>query len=267
MAQIHASSFVDKQAQLADDVVIGPGCVIDGPVVIGAGTRLIAQVHLRGTTVLGQRNIIYPFAVLGSEPQDRKYKSEAMDPREPGLVIGDDNIFREGVTIHRSTGAQSTRIGHANMFMAASHVAHDCVIGNHVTFVNSAMVGGHVHVHDMATLGGNSAVQQHCRVGRLAFLSGAIGVVRDIPPFCMVIDMRRVSCLNLVGLRRAGYRNHIENLKQAFDILFRQRHTNDRAVELLTHELGNDALCAELTEFIRTAHRGISGWVDRNVVS
>ncbi len=266
MAQIHASSLVDKQAKLADDVIIGPGCVIDGPVVIGAGTRLIAQVHLSGSMVLGQRNVVYPFAVLGGEPQDRKYRPEAMDPLQPGLVVGDDNIFREGVTIHRSTGVQPTRIGNANMFMAASHVAHDCVIGNHVTFVNSAMVGGHVQVYDMVTLGGNSAVQQHCRVGRLAFLSGAIGVVRDIPPFCMVIDMRRVSCLNLVGLRRAGYRNHIENLKQAFDILFRQRHTNHHAVEHLMQQVGNDPLCVELTEFIRTATRGICGWVDLNVV-
>ncbi|NJL31927.1 MAG: acyl-ACP--UDP-N-acetylglucosamine O-acyltransferase [Phycisphaerales bacterium] len=217
---------MDPLAQLSEDVVVGPGCVIDGPVKIGPGTTLLAQVHLRGNIVIGARNQVYPFAVLGGEPQDRKFKPGDMNPQLPGLVIGDDNIFRESVTIHRATGSEPTRIGNNNMFMAGSHVAHDCSIGNHVTMVNSSLIGGHVHVQDMVTLGGNSSVHQHCRIGRLAFLSGSEALVKDLPPFCMVIGRRSVSCLNLVGIRRAGYRNHIKNLEKAFDILFRQRHTN-----------------------------------------
>ena len=215
MPQIHQTATVDDQATLADDVVVGPQCVIEGPVTIGPGTRLIAQVYLRGPMTIGANNTFYPTAVIGLEPQDWK-----ADPDKPGkgTVIGDGNMLREGVSIHRaSRDEHATTVGDRNYLMANSHVAHDCIVGNDCMFANSALLGGHCVVGDRVILGGNSGVQQFCRIGRLSMLGGCEGMTADLPPFCMVHHTKQVSALNLIGLRRAGYAAAFTDLAEGIE--------------------------------------------------
>ena len=255
MANVHPTAVIDEQAELADDVHVGPGCIIDGPVRIGAGTHLLAQVYLQGPLTLGDANILYPQTCLGFAPQHR-----AFDPDTPGagLTIGDRNVFREGATAHRAFQSLPTTIGDDNYLMVGAHVGHDSVVGNVCTFGNCAALGGHVHVQDRVTLGGNAAVHQFCRVGRLAMISGVMGISQDMPPFCVCYVSRTVGSLNVVGLRRAGLRDHIKPLQRAFDMLYRHGHTNDQAAASMERELCSDPLCAELARFVRETERGIT---------
>ena len=255
MSRIHPTAIIDPQARLAPDVVVGPGCIIDGPVQLGEGTRLMAHVFLQGPLSIGRNNTIYPHACLGYSPQDRKY---ALDDPGPGVVIGHGNTFREGCTIHRATKDKPTTIGDDNYLMVNSHVGHDSVMGDHCTMTNGSVLGGHVQLGDNVTLGGNAGVHQFCRVGRLAMISGNEGISRDLPPFCVCYHTRRVGSLNLVGLRRAGLRQHIDPLKQAFNIFFRKQHSNTRALRLIDEQLGDDPLCREFAQFIRQTRRGIT---------
>lgn len=257
MPQIHRTATVDDQARLAEDVVVGPNCVIDGPVTIGEGTRLIANVYLKGPMTIGRGNQIYPSAVLGLEPQDWK-----ADPDKPGrgTLIGDRNMIREGVTIHRSSrDDHPTTVGDRNYFMAASHVAHDCIVGNDCMFANSALLGGHCEVGDRVILGGNCGVQQFCRLGRLSMLGGAEGMTADLPPFCMIHHTKQVSALNLIGLRRAGLRQHIGPLRKAFDLYYRHGYPASKSLPLIDQQI-DDPLVREFTDFIRASERGVTGY-------
>lgn len=245
---------MDRRAGIADDVEIGPFCVISGDVQIGSGCRLIANVHLVGPLVIGTGNTLYPFVCLGMEPQNRRSKPD--DP-SGGVVIGNNNMLREGVSIHRATTMSPTRIGDDNYLMAYSHIGHDSVMGNGCTLANSALIAGHVHISDKATLGGNAAVHQFCRLGRLSMTSGVTAIVQDLPPFCTSYNQRRVSSLNLVGLRRAGYQPHIDNLKEVFNIIFRRGHTNPQTIAQIERRFAHDPLCMEMAQFIRTTSRGI----------
>ena len=259
MPDIHPTAHVDPQASLAPDVYIGPGCSVRGHVTLGPGTRLIAQVHLRGPLTLGQRNRVYPFACLGFAPQDRGY-----DPDHPGAgaLVGDDNTFREGTTLNRATGDTPTTVGDRNYFMAYSHVGHDCRVRNDCTFANNAMLAGHCLVGDRVNLAGGSGAAQYCRLGRLAMISGAAGVTRDLPPFCTVHVTKRVSSLNLIGLRRAGLRQHILQLQRAFDIYYREGHTRPVAVARIRDELADDPLCLEFAHFLADS-RGVTAYGNR----
>lgn len=255
MPDIHPTAIVPPSARLADDVAIGPNCILEGDITLGPGTRLIANVHLQGPLTVGARNLFYPFACIGFAPQHRRF-----DPRTPGAgtVVGDDNNFRESVTVHRSFTEHPTRIGDRNYFMVSSHVGHDCVIGNDCNFANSALLAGHVTVGDGVTMGGIAGIHQFARIGRLAMLGGGAGLGQDLPPFCVAILDRAVSSLNLIALRRAGLREHITPLKRAFDIFFLGRHANATAVELIEKELGHDPLCREFADFISTSKRGVT---------
>jgi len=257
VAEIHPSATVDRRAELAEGVRIGPGCIVDGRVTIGANTELQAYVRVQGPAVIGSNCVVYSFACIGMPPQDRKF-----DPVKEGagVVIGDDNVFRESVTIHRATGDRPTTIGHRNYFMVSSHAGHDAIVGNDCTLANGALIGGHVHVDDSVTLGGNCGVHQFCRIGRLSMLSGVTAVTQDVPPFCITYVLRYVSSLNIVGLRRAGYRDHIEPLQRAFDIFYREHHTNAVACDLIDAEFGHDPLCKEFADFIRASKRGITAY-------
>jgi UDP-N-acetylglucosamine acyltransferase len=261
LPQVHPSSQVDPQAELADDVVIGPGCVLEGPVRVGAGTRLIGAVWLAGTVTIGRDNVLYPQTCIGFEPQDRKDRGATA-----GVAIGDRNVLREGVTIHRSTDAtRPTRIGHDNYLMTHSHLAHDVALHDRVILASGAMVGGHAEVFDGVNLGGGSAVHQHARLGRLAFVGGLGAVSRDLPPFCLAGRDRVVNGLNRVGLRRAGIgRPAIDRLRKAFDVLYRQRHALPRAIELLEDDAaaGGDGadLVTEMVGFLRESRRGIAAY-------
>jgi UDP-N-acetylglucosamine acyltransferase len=231
--------------------------VISGKVSVGPDCRLIGNVYLKGPLTLGKANVIYPFSCIGFAPQDRKFDG---DSDGAGTVVGDDNIFREGVTIHRATGEVPTTVGHRNYFMGNSHAAHDAIVGNDCYFTNGSLLAGHVVIGDRVILGGNAGVAQRVRIGRMSMIAGAEGVTLDVPPFCMCHHTRQVSGLNLIGLRRAGYREHIEPLKEAFDILYRQGHTRPRAVEFIRQQLPADPLVQEFAEFVASSVRGITDY-------
>lgn len=257
MPQIHRSASIDDQASLAEDVVVGANCVIEGPVTIGAGTKLIANVFLKGPLTIGEGNTIYPSVTIGLEPQDWK-----ADPDKPGkgTVIGDGNMIREGVSIHRaSRDEHPTIIGDRNYMMAASHVAHDCIVGNDCMFANSALLGGHCEVGDRVIMAGNSGAQQFCRIGRLSMISGAEGITADLPPFCMVHHTKQVSSLNLIGLRRAGLRQHIKPLREAFNLYYRRGFPGSKSLAMIDEQL-DDPLVTEFTEFIKASKRGVTGY-------
>lgn len=251
---IHPTAIIDKQVRLADDAQIGPGCVIQGEVTIGEGCTLIAHAHLQGPLTIGSGNTIYPFVSLGLAPQDRKFNPSILGA---GARIGNDNVLRESVSIHRATKDKPTTIGDRNYLMACSHIGHDVQMGSDCMLANCALVGGHVQIADQVLLGGGVGIQQFTRIGRLAMVSGNSGIAKDLPPFCVSYTLRRVASLNLVGLRRAGHRQHIPALQKAFEILYKQEHSNQTAVNLIEQELGSDPLCMEIIEFVRSGERGI----------
>ncbi len=198
---IHPTAVVHPRAEVASDVEIGPYCVVGPGVCIAAGTNLLAHVVLEGPCVVGARNVVHPFAVLGGAPQHKK-PGAASGGR---LVMGDGNVVREHVTIHRGTEGRATRVGAGNLFMVGSHVAHDVELGSHCTLANGVQLAGHAIVGDHATFGGLSAVGQFVRVGESAFVAGGAMCEVDVPPFVIVQgDRARVRGLNVVGLRRRG---------------------------------------------------------------
>lgn len=260
---IHPTAIVDSRAKLGEGVEIGPWCLLRGDITLGDGCVLHERVSLRGPLVAGKRNVFYPQVTVGLEPQDRKFSP---DQDGPGVVLGDDNILREGVTIHRATMSHPTEVGHKNFLMVNAHLGHDVVIGDNCTIVNGALVGGHARIYDNVILGGGAAVHQFCRVGRMAMISGTRGVTQDIPPFCVVYNPRRVSSLNLIGLRRAGLQKHIDAISHAFDIYFRRRLASDNAIQAIEREIGGDPLVGEFVQFIKETRRGISAYGDSEAV-
>lgn len=257
MAKIHPTAIIDSSANIADDVTIGPHCIIEGQVNIASGNQLVAHVHLRGPLTLGENNCLYPYVCLGFAAQDIKFSP---DDKTNGVVIGSGNVLRESVTIHGATGDKPTTLGNHNYFMVNSHLGHDVLVGNNCMFANGSGLGGHVHAGDNTVFGGGAVVQQFCHVGRLAMISGVVGITRDLPPFCMVYNMRHVSSLNLVGLRRAGLSKSIPALRKAFNILYRQERTNSHAVQMIESELADEPLCQELARFVKESKRGICAY-------
>jgi UDP-N-acetylglucosamine acyltransferase len=259
-ARIHPTAIISPEAELADDVIVGPYTVIEGPVRIGSGCVIRAQAHLCGPLSMGQSNFIFSGAVLGERPQHLKYNDEPT-----GLEIGHGNIFREYVTVHRgTTQAWTTRIGDENFFMVNSHVAHDCQIGNRCIVANGALVGGHCTVADNVYLSGNCAVHQFVRIGRLALLSGCSASTKDIPPFVIQQGIDTVVGVNVIGMRRAGLSNdQINAVRRAFRILFRQRLVLPTALARIEQEVGQVDAVAELIAFIRQSSRGINPMRDR----
>jgi UDP-N-acetylglucosamine acyltransferase len=255
MPQVHPSAIVGPDVQLADDVTVGPWCHLDGSITIGPGTRLLQRVSVQGPGVIGRNNTLYPNACVGLAPQDLKF-----DPAHAGagFEIGDGNTIRESATIHRATGDTPTTLGNDNYMMVNSHIGHDCRVGNRVMFANNTALGGHVEVGDRVIFGGGAVVHQFCRIGRLAMLSGAAGVTLDVPPFCTVYVSRQISSLNLVGLRRADYRDHIKPLERAFRVYFRSKLPSELALERLhaNADLIADPLVREFVEFIESSTRG-----------
>ncbi|MHC5022569.1 MAG: acyl-ACP--UDP-N-acetylglucosamine O-acyltransferase [Planctomycetota bacterium] len=255
MAQVHASTVIEGEVDLAPDVEIGPGCVLTGPMRIGAGTRLLGHVHLQGPLTLGERNLIYPFACLGFAPQSVTY--EPTHPGE-GLEIGDENVFREGVTISRAmTDEGPTRLGDHNYFMANSHVGHDGQVANRCIFANCVALGGHVHVGDGAVLGGNTVVHQFCQIGRGAMLTGGAAASRDLPPFFMLTGINIAGSVNLVGLRRSGMSaEEIKAVRWVYGVLYRQGLTLAAAQAALAAR-ADEPIVSEYLEFIDRSTRGI----------
>ena len=250
---IHPSAVISPEAALAEDVRVGPYAVIDGAVSIGPGTVIHSHAHLIGSLTIGANNDIGSGAVLGGNPQHLAYKGEPTT-----IEIGDGNIFREHVTIHRGMpvgagpGTGITRVGNRNFFMAGSHAAHDCVVGNDCIFANGAALGGHVEVGDRALISGNSAVHQFCRVGRLALLSGASASSKDMPPFWVMQDVNCVRGVNTIGMRRAGMvSSEIQAVRRAFALIYKDRLPIPVALMRMEAELGQFAAVRELVQFIR----------------
>ena len=217
---IDPKAVVSPKAQLASDVEVGPFSIIGPDVQIGAGTVVGPHAVIKGPTVIGEHNRIFQFASIGDEPQDKKYKGEPTR-----LEIGDHNVFREGCTVNRGTTHDKgvTRIGSDNLFMACSHVAHDCQVGNKTVFANGACLGGHVEIGDWVILGGLTAVHQFVKIGAHAFLAGGTIVQRDVPPYVMVAGNPAVPhVVNSEGLKRRGFtEQQIRNIREAYRILYR----------------------------------------------
>lgn len=253
--RIHPTAVISPEAELAEDVQVGPYVIIEGPVRIGSGCVIKPYVHLCGPLVMGRNNTIFSGAVLGERPQHMKYKDEPTR-----LEIGDNNIFREHVTIHRGTPhSWATRIGNANFFMAHSHIGHDCQVGNNCIFTNGALVAGHCVIADNVILSGNSAVHQFVRVGRLALISGLSATTKDLPPFMIIQGINKIQGLNVIGMRRSGMSHErIDAARRAFHLIYRNGHILSKALELVEKELGQVDVVQELLTFIRQGGRGIS---------
>jgi len=252
---VHPTAILEGDVQLADDVAIGPGCVLNGPITIGAGTRLLGHAYLQGPLTLGERNTIYPFVTLGFPPQDLKW-----DPQTPGagLRIGCGNTFRESVTIHRATSHETpTIIGDNNYWMVNAHAGHDCRIGSGCIFANGTLLAGFVRVDDRAITGGNVTVHQFCRVGRGTMLSGTMGMSMDLPPFFMLTASNVAGALNLVGMRRSGMeRVAIDAARWVHRTLYRQGLSHPNALEAL-RERADEPIVCEYIDFIESSKRGI----------
>ncbi|HTV51365.1 MAG TPA: acyl-ACP--UDP-N-acetylglucosamine O-acyltransferase [Steroidobacteraceae bacterium] len=230
---IDPRAVVSPRAQLAADVEVGPFTIIGAEVTIGPGTVIGPHAVVKGPTRIGAGNRIFQFASIGDAPQDKKYRDEPTL-----LTIGDRNVFRESVTVNRGTvQAQGvTRIGSDNLFLAASHVAHDCVIGDRVVFANCAAIGGHVEIGDWVQLGGLSAVHQFTKIGAHAFVGGGAIVTRDVPPYLMIRgNPAEPHSVNAEGLKRRGFSaEQIRNIRTAYRILYRSELKLAEAVERLT---------------------------------
>ncbi len=252
MARVHPTAIIARGAVLADDVVIGPYCVIGENVVLAPGVVLGAHVVIDGRTTIGERTRIFPFAVIGLEPQDLKYRGEPSS-----LIIGRDNTIREHVTINPGTegGSMVTRIGDHCLLMVGAHVAHDCHIGDHVIMANNATLAGHVVVEEYARLGGLSAVHQFVRIGRHAMVGGMSGVERDVIPYGQVIgDRARLTGLNIIGMQRAGYsREDIQALRAAYQVLFASGGTLSERVEEAAERFGGIGPVDDIVAFIRAS--------------
>ncbi|WP_027714479.1 acyl-ACP--UDP-N-acetylglucosamine O-acyltransferase [Desulfuromonas sp. TF] len=254
---IHPTAIVHSAARIDEGVSIGPYAVIGEHVSIAAGTTVGPHSVIEGWTEIGRDNRIFQFASVGADPQDLKFHGE-----QSFLRLGDRNTVREFVTLHRGTedGGGETVIGDDNLFMAYSHVAHDCRVGNRVILANAATLAGHVVVDDHAILGGLSGVHQFTRIGSHAMISGGSVVVQDIVPFIMAQgDRAKPAGLNLVGLKRRGFSDStLHDLKTAYKLIFRSGLRLEEALEKVTAELDETPELKMFTEFIRNSHRGIA---------
>ncbi len=255
-AVIHPSAVVSPKAKIADGVSIGPFSIIGEKVEIGRDTVIDSHVVIDGHTMIGERNRIYPYVSLGLPPQDVGYLDE--DTR---LVIGDENVIREFVTVNRATTKQDrvTKIGNNNYLMAYAHVAHDCTLGDSIIMSNAATLGGHIEIGDKAIIGGLVAIHQFVRVGAYAFIGGMSATVKDIPPFMMASGIRaKLYGLNVRGLRREGFsRERIDSLKRAYQIIWRDHHLMDEALQRVREEIAPFKELDMLLDFLTSSKRGV----------
>ena len=245
---IHKSSVINKKAKIGNKVKIGPYCYVGSEVNIEDGVELISNVHVEGNTTIGRGTKIFPFACIGTEPQDLKYKGELNS-----LHIGKENVIREYVTINPGTkgGGGKTILGNNCLLMISSHVAHDCKIGNNVVIANNVPLGGHVTIEDSVVIGGNSAVQQFTRIGRLAMIGGMTGVLKDVIPFGLSFGNRNyLRGINLIGLKRKKYENKkIMELDTAFKKIFSSKNLHEN-LSKINGEYKDNNLVTEVINFI-----------------
>jgi len=256
MSEIHSTAVIHPKAQVGEGCRIGPYCVIGENVVLGSNCVLHSHVVIDGHTKLGTGNEIFPFACIGGKTQDLKWKGGVARTE-----IGDNNVFREGVTVHSATNAdEATVIGNNNLFLIHSHVAHDCIIGNNVIMSGVSGLAGHVRVDDHAIISAYAGVHQFCRIGRHAIVGGYSKVVQDVPPFMLVDgNPAETRTINKIGLDRHGVPEAtITALRQAYKILFREGLTVSNALTRIEGELPPLPELKHLVEFCRSSERGIS---------
>jgi UDP-N-acetylglucosamine acyltransferase len=258
LTEIDQRAAVSPHAKLAAGVRIGAFAVVGEEVELGAGCVLHPHAVVLGPARLGCRNVLHPFCTLGGDPQDLKYKGE-----RTRLEVGDENVFRESVTVSRGTvqGGGVTRIGSRGLFMTCAHVAHDCIVGDNVIFANAATLAGHVTVEDHATVGAFSPVHQFCRVGRYAYIGASTVITQDVPPFSRIVTERETRCygVNSIGLERAGFpAERIQTIERAYRLLLRSKLNTTQAIEQMRAMLNGSADIAELVAFIQSAERGLT---------
>jgi UDP-N-acetylglucosamine acyltransferase len=256
-SHIHPHAMVAASAKLGAGVRVGAYAVVGEHVSLGEECCVDSHAVLQGPAQIGRRNVFHPFCVVGGDPQDLKFHGE---PTE--LSIGDGNTFRECVTVSRGTvgGGGKTTIGSGNLFMAYSHVAHDCHVGNETIFANGATLAGHVNVEDFATIGAFSPVHQFCRIGRYAYVGASTVITQDVPPFSRVVTERRTRSygINSIGLERKGFsEERLQALQKAYRLLLRSKKNTSQALEEIRATLANSEDVQELIRFIETAERGI----------
>jgi len=253
---IHPTAGVDPEAEVADGVYIGPFCRIGSRVKIGARCRLDSHVVIEGPSSIGTDNRFFPFCVVGVAPQDLKYRGE-----ETWLTIGSHNVFREYVNIHRGTsgGGSQTKIGDYNFLMVAAHVAHDCVIGNHVIMANAATLAGHVTIEDHASIGAYSGVHQYCRIGTHGYVGGYSVITKDVLPYSKTVSERNTHAygVNTIGLERKGFtEEQIRSITAAFRALLRSKLNTSQALDTIRQGKLTPEVQV-IVDFIETSERGI----------
>jgi len=250
MTDIHSGAIVDSNAKIGANVTIGPFCSVGPDVELADDVTLASHVSISGQTKVGSGTQIFPFASLGSEPQDLKYHGERSE-----LIIGSNNVIREHVTMNPGTegGGLITKIGNNCLFMVGSHVAHDCQISDHAILVNNATLAGHVEVGEWAIVGGLSAVHQFVRIGKHAMIGGMTGVENDVIPYGSVIGNRaRLSGLNIVGIKRRNFsRDEIHDLRKAYRLIFAQEGTLAERLEDVAEDFSDNEPVMEILDFIR----------------
>jgi UDP-N-acetylglucosamine acyltransferase len=255
--EIHTQAVVAGSARLGAGVRVGAYAVIGEDVVLGDGCVVHAHATIGGPSKFGRENVFHPYSVIGGEPQDITFRGERTE-----LHCGDGNTFREYVSISRGTakGGGTTRVGNRNLFLAASHVGHDCQVGSHTLFVNGATLAGHVTVEDFATLGAFSPVHQFCRIGRYAYIGASTVITQDVPPFSLIVTERETKCfgVNTIGLERKGFSaERVKLLQQAFRVLLRSKLNTSQAIAKMREQMAASEDVQELIRFIEAAERGI----------
>lgn len=256
MPDIHPTAIVHPDAELGQNVSVGPYSIVGADVKIGDGTIIKSHVVIAGPTVIGRNCRFFPFGSIGEIPQDLKFRGE-----HSKLIIGDDNVFRESVTFHRGTtgGGAKTVVGNNNLFMAYTHVAHDCYIGNFVIMANAATLAGHVSIEDHTHVGAFSGIHQYCRVGKHGFIGGYSVITKDVLPYSKTVGNRaRCYGVNSIGLRRKGLApTTIDRIRHAFRLLLQSHMNTSQAVEAIFKEKPLTEEISYLLQFIRESKRGI----------
>ncbi len=253
---VHPTAVISPQSNVARSAEIGPFCVIGDEVTIGEGSKLLAHVYVEGPTTIGAENVFQPYSTIGVSPQDLKYHGERAETR-----IGDRNLIREFVTIHRGTegGGALTSIGDGNLLQAYAHVAHDCRVGSHTILAHGATLGGHVEVEDYAVVGAQSGVHQFCRIGAHCYIGGYSVITQDVMPFSVVVSERgaKVYSVNKVGLERRGFEQaDVQTLHKAVRILTKSGLNTEQALERIQNEIEPNEHLTRLLDFIRGSTRG-----------
>lgn len=256
-AEIHAQAVVAAGAKIGAGVKIGPFAIVGEKVELGEGCVLYGHAVVQGPAKIGRNNVFHPFCSIGGDPQDLGFQGEHTE-----LVIGDGNTFREYVTVSRGTvkGGAKTTIGSGSLFLAGSHIGHDCHVGDKTLFINGATLAGHVTVEDFATIGFMSPVHQFCRIGRYAYIGASTVITQDVTPFSRVVTERETTSfgVNTIGLERKGFdAARLQALKQAYRLLLRAKLNTSQAVAEMRRTLGASADVAELIKFVESSERGI----------